>query len=82
MDAFLPICWGGCPKKHLEGDIYSIREQGFYWRKNLARIISNKVGREVSNDFEFTESDQFRDFEQGESPFTGMPARIVGSFIV
>src|SRR5207248_9209388 len=35
--SFLPICWGGCPKKHLEQDEHAIAEQGAYWRKNLPR---------------------------------------------
>ncbi|MBC7883231.1 MAG: radical SAM protein, partial [Anaerolineae bacterium] len=35
--SFLPICWGGCPKKHLEGDTHAIAEQSAYWRNNLPR---------------------------------------------
>jgi uncharacterized protein len=35
--SFLPICWGGCPKKHLEGDEHGTLEQGRYWRTNLPR---------------------------------------------
>lgn len=38
--SFLPVCWGGCPKKHLEGDTHAIREQGRYWRTNLPRLIA------------------------------------------
>lgn len=58
--SFLPICWAGCPKKHLEGDTHAIAEQGFYWRKNLPRLVASRVGAEVSPDFSFTEADQFR----------------------
>jgi uncharacterized protein len=42
--SFLPICWGGCPKKHLEGDQHAIREQGRYWRTNLPRMIGKAAG--------------------------------------
>ena len=41
--SFLPVCWGGCPKKHLEGDSHSIKEQGKYWRENLARLVSSRT---------------------------------------
>jgi uncharacterized protein len=42
--SFLPICWGGCPKKHLEGDQHAIGEQGRYWRTNLPRMIAKAAG--------------------------------------
>jgi uncharacterized protein len=58
--SFLPICWGGCPKKHLEEDEHAIAEQSDYWRKNLPRLIANGVGVEVPPAFTFTEADQFR----------------------
>lgn len=58
--SFLPICWGGCPKKHLERDTHAIAEQGAYWRKNLPRLIAMGVDAMVANDFAFTEVDQFR----------------------
>jgi uncharacterized protein len=59
--SFLPICWGGCPKKHLEGDRHAIAEQGAYWRKNLARLVATGVGMRCPPAFAFTEADQFRD---------------------
>jgi uncharacterized protein len=59
--SFLPICWGGCPKKHLDGDSHAIAEQGAYWRKNLARLIAEGVGESLDGDYVFTESHQFRD---------------------
>lgn len=58
--SFLPICWGGCPKKHLEKDAHAIAEQGAYWRKNLPRLIAAGVGSQVLTAFSFGESDQFR----------------------
>lgn len=42
--SFLPVCWGGCPKKHLERDMQAIGEQGRYWRANLPRLIANAAG--------------------------------------
>lgn len=41
--SFLPICWGGCPKKHLEADDHAIREQGRYWRTNLPRLVASSA---------------------------------------
>jgi len=58
--SFLPVCWGGCPKKHLEEDRHAILEQGEYWRRNLARLVAEGVGRTCSASFSFCESDQFR----------------------
>lgn len=48
--SFLPICWGGCPKKHLEGDGHAVAEQGAYWRQNLARMIRTAAGYPASNE--------------------------------
>lgn len=58
--SFLPICWGGCPKKHLEKDNVALKEQGEYWRRNLPRLVANRFGIYVDADFIFTETDQFR----------------------
>jgi uncharacterized protein len=58
--SFLPICWGGCPKKHLEDDTHAIAEQGAYWRSNLPRLIATRAGQAVPAGFAFLESDQFR----------------------
>lgn len=58
--SFLPICWGGCPKKHLEGDKHALAEQGAYWRKNLPRLIATKFGERVQNGYTYNEGDQFR----------------------
>jgi uncharacterized protein len=59
--SFLPICWGGCPKKHLDRDQHALAEQGAYWRKNLARLIAEGVGKKLSHPVELDLSDQFRD---------------------
>ncbi len=59
--SFLPICWGGCPKKHLEQDQHSLREQGRYWRNNLPRLIAQAAGfASGPRDAEFSEALQFR----------------------
>ena len=58
--SFLPICWSGCPKKHLEGDTHAIDEQGTYWRRNLSRLVTNGLGTESTVNYEFSLEDQFR----------------------
>lgn len=58
--SFLPVCWGGCPKKHLEGDRHALLEQGAYWRRNLPRLIAEGVGMTCDPAFTFAEVDQFR----------------------
>ena len=59
--SFLPICWGGCPKKHLDEDQHALAEQGAYWRRNLARLVAEGVGLHLEHSVELTHSDQFRD---------------------
>ena len=61
--SFLPVCWGGCPKKHLEDDRHAILEQGAYWRRNLPRLIAEGVGLTCDPAFTFAETDQFREGE-------------------
>jgi uncharacterized protein len=58
--SFLPICWGGCPKKHLEGDQHAIQEQGRYWRNNLPRLIARAAGIDDLSDAVVPEALQFR----------------------
>lgn len=58
--SFLPICWGGCPKKHLEHDRHALEEQGAYWRANLARLVAHKAGESLSVDLVYGTADQFR----------------------
>lgn len=58
--SFLPICWGGCPKKHLDGDKHALDEQSLYWRSNLPRLVAARFGLEPELGFVFAETDQFR----------------------
>ena len=58
--SFLPICFGGCPLKHLRGDEHAVAEQGTYWRRNLPRLIVARSGMNLDNDFVFSAEDQFR----------------------
>lgn len=58
--SFLPICWGGCPKKHLEDDQHALDEQSMYWRTNLPWLVANRFHLEPASGFVFTEADQFR----------------------
>ena len=53
--SFLPICWGGCAKKHLDRDQKAIDEQGEYWRSNLGRLVSHVVGLMPAAPVVFTE---------------------------
>jgi uncharacterized protein len=59
--SFLSICWGGCPKKHLDEDQHALAEQGAYWRRNLARLVAEGVGLQLEHSVELTQLDQFRD---------------------
>ena len=65
--SFLPICWGGCPKKHLERDLVALAEQGEYWRRNLPRLVANRFGLSVDPDFALNEQDQFRSSDSPSS---------------
>lgn len=58
--SFLPICLGGCPKKHLEGDRSSLDEQGAFWRQNLGRLLVNAYEPGAVCEFEIPLSQQFR----------------------
>jgi uncharacterized protein len=59
--SFLPVCWGGCPKKHLEGDRDSLHEQSLFWRKALPQKIAWRFGVPLAvSTFSFSERDQFR----------------------
>ena len=58
--SFLPICWGGCPKKHLEQDQHALREQSDYWRRNLARLIAAGANEALSTPVTYADADQFR----------------------
>ncbi|MFI0980417.1 radical SAM protein [Streptomyces sp. NPDC021093] len=59
--SFLPVCWGGCPKRHLDGDGTGVAGEGQYWRTQLPRQVAAGFGESVPQGFAFTEADQFRD---------------------
>lgn len=58
--SFLPICMGGCPKKHLEGDRDALDEQGAYWRRNLPRLLVSAVRPGSSTEHRIPVEHQFR----------------------
>ncbi len=74
--SFLPVCMSGCAKKHLDRDDHAIREQGRYWRENLARMIAHAAGKPGTDRTVFTEAQQFRD---GAQPSPGVTASVRGS---
>lgn len=65
--SFLPVCWGGCPKKHLDRDQHALLEQGAYWRRNLPRLVAEGVGMNCDPAFRFNEGDQFKDSQISEA---------------
>ncbi|WP_186775910.1 radical SAM/SPASM domain-containing protein [Rubripirellula tenax] len=66
--SFLPICWSGCPKKHLENDDHAIAEQGAYWRSNLPRLVADRVDADLVSLAPLSESLQFRSAFDGANP--------------
>jgi len=58
--SYMPICWGGCPKKHLEGDTHALDEQTKYWHKNLPKQIAKRAEFSIETIKEFGEQHQFR----------------------
>jgi uncharacterized protein len=58
--SFLPLCWGGCPKRHLERSQADMDAEGRFWRTNLPRLIANGFGEKPPEGFAYTEADQFR----------------------
>lgn len=66
--SFLPVCWGGCPKKHLERDMHAIGEQGRFWRTNLPRLIAKAAGfGDSALPTAFGDRHQFRDIADVET---------------
>ncbi len=59
--SFLPVCWAGCPKRHLDGDRHAIAEQGAYWRRNLPRLVAEGTGEVLADDQPLDLPAQFRD---------------------
>lgn len=58
--SFLPVCWSGCPKRHLEQNQAAIDEYGQYWRENLARLVTAGIGEALREDCVYSAEDQFR----------------------
>jgi uncharacterized protein len=58
--SFLPVCWGGCPLKHLHQDSHALEERSRYWRKHLPHFITRRFGETPPAGFVYTEADQFR----------------------
>jgi uncharacterized protein len=58
--SFLPICWGGCPKAHLDVSSYETDEYGLFWRKYLPGMIANSIKEAEMEGFAYGEDDQFR----------------------
>lgn len=59
--SFLPMCWGGCPKQHLERDEWALFQQSLYWRRRLPPLIARAAGVPHVSPPAFSEHDQFRD---------------------
>lgn len=57
---FLPLCWGACPKLHLENDVASLEQQSEFWRAMLPRRLAASLDIQLRTGFAFTESDQFK----------------------
>lgn len=58
--SFLPVCWGGCPLKHLDNDTQALDERSRFWRTHLPRLITSRFGLTPPPAFAFSEADQFR----------------------
>lgn len=58
--SFLPVCWGGCAKRHLDQNEASQEALSHYWRSSLPNRIVAASG--ISSDAyrAFTEAEQFR----------------------
>jgi uncharacterized protein len=59
--SFLPVCWAGCPKRHLDRDTDAIAEQSAYWRRNLARLVADGTGERLERETTIDVALQFRD---------------------
>ena len=59
--SFLPVCWAGCPKRHLDRDAEAIAEQGAYWRRNLARLVAEGTGERLERHITIDSALQFRE---------------------
>ncbi|GLW35271.1 radical SAM/SPASM domain-containing protein [Actinoplanes regularis] len=59
--SFLPVCWGGCPKRHLDGTQAERDAEARRWRLNLPRMIAAGMREPAPDGFVFSHHDQFRD---------------------
>lgn len=59
--SFLPVCFGGCPKKHLEKDQESLDEQSKYWKNNLAQKVTKYLELELLDNTPISHNHQFRE---------------------
>jgi uncharacterized protein len=58
--SFLPICFGGCAKKHFDRDQQSLDAMSEYWKNNLSRMVSSYLKYSMDGLSHFSERDQFR----------------------
>jgi uncharacterized protein len=58
--SFLPVCWGGCAKRHLDASRIDLDREGRFWRTNLPRMIAAGCGEQAPPGFAFSDADQFR----------------------
>jgi uncharacterized protein len=59
--SFLPVCWGGCPKRHLDDSRADLDREGRFWRHYLPRQIAAGFGERPPTGFAYSPVDQFRD---------------------
>lgn len=77
--SFLPVCWGGCPKRHLEASRGDVESEGWYWRTNLPRLIAAGFGQEPPAQFAYTSADQFRESDSSPSALAQRGRDVTGS---
>ncbi|MHA7775998.1 radical SAM protein [Roseibium sp. M-1] len=58
--SFLPLCWGACPKLHLERDTALLDQQSKFWRTMLPRRLASSLGLQLPANFALTAKDQFK----------------------
>jgi uncharacterized protein len=59
--SFLPVCWGGCPKRHLDASRADLDREGRFWRHHLPQQIAAGFGEQPPPGYVYTLADQFRD---------------------
>ncbi|TPN82560.1 radical SAM protein [Mesorhizobium sp. CU2] len=58
--SFLPLCWGSCPKLHMECDTAQLEQQSEFWRVMLPRRLAASLDLSLVPGFALTAVDQFR----------------------